>query len=77
MNSIQKMYKSSPSSKDLREQGNKIYTSLTQNIAPCIRESRLIETLKLYQMAINSALNHDDQSSANKNHATASFELFK
>ncbi len=64
-------------SKQLRTEGNEIYVNLHTATASCVRESRLLKCLNLYQKAINTADGSDDLCSAYKNHALVSFDLFK
>ena len=66
----------SQSSKELREKGNAILSTVDEKLSPTIKELRLSNALNLYQQAINSALNNNDLSSAFKNHSIASYELF-
>ena len=64
-------------SKQLRIQGNEIYLNLHTATASCVKETRLLKCLNLYQQAINVANSSDDACSAYKNHALVSFDLFK
>jgi hypothetical protein len=66
----------SQSSKELREKGNSIYSTINENFSSSIKELRLNNALAFYQQAINSAMNNDDLSSAYKNHSIASYDLF-
>ena len=66
----------SQSSKELREKGNAILSTVDEKLSPTIKELRLSNALNLYQQAINSALNNNDLSSAFKNHSIASYVLF-
>ena len=64
-------------SAELREEGNKIFKSIDEMLAPCIKETRLLKCISLYQKAIDSADDMKSKASAYKNHAVASFNLFK
>ncbi|XP_065669879.1 uncharacterized protein LOC124817936 isoform X2 [Hydra vulgaris] len=60
-----------------RTQGNDIFKSITDGLAPVLKETRLNEALKLYQEAINSATCNEERNSAYKNHGVTALNLFK
>jgi hypothetical protein len=64
-------------SADMREEGNKIFKSINDMLSPCDKETRLLKCLNLYQKAVDSADDMKSKASALKNHAVASFHLFK
>ncbi len=58
-----------------RLKGNKVYQSVTNWTAPTLREFRLLEAIKDYYRAYNTAENDNELSSAAKNYAMASWKL--
>lgn len=56
----------------LREEGNKLYLSVTNDLALVLRKYRLEEALRKYNQALANARNGDEKVSALKNIATAS-----
>ncbi|XP_065684324.1 uncharacterized protein LOC124817936 isoform X1 [Hydra vulgaris] len=60
-----------------RTQGNDIFKSISDGLAPVLKETRLSDALKLYQEAINSATCYEERNSAYKNHGVTALNLFK
>ena len=58
-----------------RQEGNKIYKSVTDGLAPLLQKSRLEEAVKAYTKALNLAANDDEKASAAKNVAVGSEKL--
>ena len=56
----------------LREEGNKLYLSVSNDLALVLRKHRLEEALRKYNQALSNAQNGDEKVSALKNIATAS-----
>ncbi|XP_065644059.1 uncharacterized protein LOC136075304 [Hydra vulgaris] len=60
-----------------RTQGNDIFKSITNGLAPVLKKARLKQAFKLYQEAINYAACNEERSSAYKNHGVTALNLFK
>ena len=63
-------------SKTLREESNAIFKTINACLAPSIRESRLLNCLKLYQQAISCSIENDELASCYKNHGVVAFDLY-
>lgn len=61
----------------LREKGNRIYLSITENLSPVIMKSRIEEAKRLYLSAYNQATNYIDKTSAAKNISKTAFKCLK
>ena len=64
-------------SKALREEGNKVFSSVDQNLAPVLRRFRFEQALQKYNQALNAAQNVDERVSADKNVAVVNSKLAK
>ena len=64
-------------SKDLRDEGNKLLSSVDENLAPVLRRSRFEQVLLKYNKALNAAQNMDEKLSAMKNIAVVSAKMAK
>ena len=60
-----------------RMEGNNIFKGITEGLAPVLKERRLLEALKLYQEAINTAVCKEELNSAYKNHGVVAYRIFK
>lgn len=61
----------------LRQEGNRIFVSIDDDLSPIIIQSRLTEAQKLYNRALNEATTNEDLSSACKNLFSVSSRLQK
>ena len=59
----------------LRDEGNKLYKSVTPDLAPVLRKSRLEQAICSYNKALYAAANDDERASAAKNVGVASAKL--
>ena len=60
-----------------REKANKIFKTISNDLAPVIREHKLKECLRLYSESIDRSLNQDELSSSHKNMGVTFIRLFK
>jgi hypothetical protein len=60
-----------------RQEGNKIFQSINENLSPLIIQSRLSEAQKCYNRALTEATTNEDISSACKNLFSVSYRLQK
>jgi len=61
----------------LREEGNKLFLSVDQNLAPVLQRSRFEQALQKYNQALHTAQDVDESVSAEKNVAVVNAKLAK
>ena len=67
----------STTSLQLRQEGNKLYSSATDDFSPGIQEERLKRAIYYYDQALKAARNKQERCSALKNYGMANWKMAK